>query len=356
MKIEENISLRELTTFRIGGPARYFVRLENQEDLPEIVKFAKEKNLKIFVLGGGSNILVSDQGFDGLVIHPTMTGIEKVSEDDKRVVLKFGAGENWDEAVAYSVDQGWWGIENLSHIPGNSAAVVVQNVGAYGEEISSVFKSVEVLDMETLKLKSLTRAECKFTYRHSIFNTTAKNRYIILSVTLELSKKSNPILTYSDVKRYFEENTSIEPTLLEIRKAIITIRDRKFPFPKNAVNGSAGSFFRGPIITKGKLEEIKEKIKNEFGDDSANRIPKMKDSLEVLQGYKTPTAFLIEHAGLRGFQIGGAKVHDLQPAIVLNATGEATAADVMALAKHIKQTIKEKFGVELEIEPELIGF
>jgi UDP-N-acetylmuramate dehydrogenase len=356
MKIEENISLREYTTFKIGGPARYFARVDSPEDLSEIVNFAKEKNLKIFILGGGSNIVVSDKGFDGLVIHPTMKGTEIISEDDKKVVLKLGAGENWDEAVAYAVEQGWWGIENLSHIPGNSAAVVVQNVGAYGEEVSSVFKSVEVFDIETLKVKNLTRAECKFTYRHSIFNATHKNRFIILSVTLELSKKPNPILTYSDVKKYFEENSSVEPTLREIRKAIIAIRDRKFPFPRTAVNGSAGSFFRGPIITKGKLEEIKEKIKNEFGDDSASRIPKMKDSLQVLQGYKTPTAFLIEHAGLRGFQIGGAKVHDIQPAIVLNATGTASSEDIMNLAEHVRATVKDKFGVELEIEPELIGF
>ena len=299
---------------------------------------------------------MSDQGFDGLVIHPTMKGVEIVSEDDKNVVIKLGAGENWDEAVAYAVDHDWWGIENLSHIPGNSAAVVVQNVGAYGQEISSVTKSVEMFDMVTLKTKNLSRAECKFSYRHSIFNTAQKNRFIILSVTLELSKKPNPVLTYSDVKRYFEENNEIEPNLSNIRKAIVSIRDRKFPFPRTAVNGSAGSFFRGPIITKERLDKIKEIIGSEFGQESADRIPKMKDSLEVLQGYKTPTAFLIEHAGLKGFQIGGAKVHDVQPAIVLNATGSATSEDVMKLAEHVRFTIKDKFGVELEIEPELVGF
>lgn len=354
MKIEENISLKEFTTFKIGGPAKYFVRVKDATELPDVIKFAQEKNLEIFVLGGGSNVLVSDEGFDGLVIHPEMSDIEIVSENDDSVSLKLGAAEVWDKAVEFSVEQNFWGIENLSHIPGNCAAVAVQNVGAYGQEISNCLQSVEVFDRETLSVKILENKDCNFTYRKSIFNTDQKGRFIILSLTIVLSKKPNPNLSYGDVKKYFEGKEN--PSLAEIRVAIIKIRDSKFPFPVSAVNGNAGSFFRGPIISESHIDATAEKIGQEFGAAAKEKLLSMKDRLRVAQGYKTPTAFFMELAGLKGFQLGGAKVNEPQPAIVLNVTGEATAKEVLELRDYVLNTIKEKFNVELEVEPEMVGF
>lgn len=352
--IEENVSLKEFTTFKVGGPARYFAKVKSVPDVETAVKFAREKSLPIFVLGGGSNILVSDKGFDGLVIHPEMAGIEIISEDENFALIKLGAGEVWDKAVLFAVENNLWGIENLSHIPGNCAAVAVQNVGAYGQEISEFLESVEVFDLQDLSLKNITNEDCKFTYRRSIFNTNEKGRFIILSLTIRLGKKSNPNLSYGDMKRYFEGKEN--PNLTEIREAIIKIRDSKFPFPKEAKNGNAGSFFRGPIIGEEHLELIAQKIGQEFGEAAREKLLSMKDKLRVAQGFKTPTAYFMELAQLKGFEMGNAKINEPQPAILLNGTGEATAKEILELRDYVLRTIKEKFNVELEVEPELIGF
>lgn len=356
MEIKENVLLRDFTTLKVGGKAKYFVSVRNEEEIKQALDFAQNKNLQIFILGGGSNVLISDDGFDGLVIHPTQEGMEIISENEEYSDIKFYAGENWDKAVAFSVKNNLWGIENLSHIPGNCGAVVVQNVGAYGQEISQVLEYAGVFDLHTGEVRKFSAKDCEFTYRHSIFNSEQKDRFIILSVILRLSKKANSNLSYGDVKKYFQEKEISNPNLEQIREAIIEIRDKKFPFPRNAINGSAGSFFRGPVISSEKLNEIKEKIKEEFGESASEKIEKMKDRLQVSQGYKTPTAYLMELVGLKGLQIGGAKINETQPAIVLNATGLATSDDILNLKDEVLQKIKERFGVELEIEPEMIGF
>ncbi len=356
MQIQENISLAPHTTFYIGGPAKYFCQCETTAELTEALEYAKKNKLKVFVLGGGSNILISDTGFDGLVIQPRIMGLDVVSEDETSVTLKLAAGEDWDKAVAWTVEKGWWGIENLSHIPGSCGGLAVQNVGAYGQEASQVVQQVEIVGVLDGQIKKISSNECQFGYRKSIFNTSEKNKYIITAAIIKLSKKASPNLSYGDVKKYMAEGGIMAPTQAQIRQTITIIRDTKFPYPKSAINGSAGSFFRGPIISQEQLKYIESIVTADFGPEAASRLETITDRLRVSQGYKTPTAFLLDLAGLKGLKVGGAQVNPPQPAIVLNATGTATAADVMHLAELVINTIHERFGVELEIEPELVGF
>ncbi len=348
--------LAPYTTFKIGGPARFFCVAEGVEDIKQALQFAKAKDLPIFVLGGGSNILVSDAGFNGLVIHINLAGIKLLSEDETSVTLKLFPGEPWDAAVKYAVNNNWWGIENLSHIPGNCGGFAVQNVGAYGQEAAQVVESVEALDMQSMAVTNFANADCKFSYRHSIFNTSEKNKYLILSTTIRLLKIPEPNLEYGDVKKYFADRENANPSLTQIRQAVTEIRDTKFPYPAEAKNGNAGSFFRGPVISQDQLEIIKNKINQEFGAETSQRLQGMLDKLKVPQGYKTPTAFLLELCGLKGYHIGGAQINPSQPAIILNATGQATAEDVIRLKDYVFNKVKLTFGVELEVEPELVGF
>ncbi len=356
MEIRNNIPLAPLTTFVIGGPATHYCEPRSVEDLQTAFGYAAERRLPVFILGGGSNILVSDEGFHGLVIHPSMEGREIIEETDTHVAIKLAAGEDWDHAVAWAVERGWWGMENLSHIPGTCGAFAVQNVGAYGQEASQVVKNVEVFDIADGQIKTVSNKECSFEYRKSIFNTTRRGAYVILSVTLELSKLPAPNISYGDVQKYFTDRGIQNPNQQQIREAITAIRDTKFPYPSGPVNGSAGSFFRGPLITEEHLVRIETVVSEKYGQEAATRLAAMKDRLRVPQGYKTPTAFLLDIANLKGFQVGGAQVNPRQPAIVLNATGTATARDVLELRDYVLRTIKEAFDVDLEIEPEFVGF
>ncbi len=356
MEIQENVLLSNLTTFHIGGNARYFCNVAGLDDIETALDFSKTHNLPIFVLGGGSNVLVSDKGFDGLVIHPQISGVKLLRENEQDVYLKIGAGESWDRLVALSVEKGWWGIENLSHIPGSCGAFAVQNVGAYGQEASAVVEEVEAVHLSSGKIQKFSNLACKFTYRHSIFNTTDKGKYIIISTTIQLSKLPKPNVSYGDVKKYFSNKNIETPSQQQIRQAIIEIRNTKFPFPKEAKDGNAGSFFRGPIITEAQMTVIKKSVLEKFGQEAEGRLQRMNDHLRVPQGYKTPTAFLLELLGLKGFQIGGVKINEPQPAIVLNATGTATAQDALELKDYVLNVVKQNFGIDLEVEPEMVGF
>lgn len=356
MQFQENFDLASVTTFHIGGPAKFFCACESVEELTEAVEFARAQNLPVLILGGGSNVLISDQGYNGLVINFRLKGLTILEENSEQAVIKVGAGEVWDEVVKFAVDHNLWGIENLSHIPGLSGGAVVQNVGAYGQEAADVLVSVEVLDLQDLQTKTIRRTECQFGYRSSIFNTQAKGRCAILSLTLNLSKQPNPKLSYGDVTKYFTAKGVNEPTQAEIRQAITEIRDRKFPFPTQPVNGNAGSFFRGPILRPQEIEYFYQKLATNFGKEALERFTKMSDYLMVAQGMKTPAGFLIEICGQRGRQMGGAKVHTEHGAIVINATGKATASDVTQLFTAVGREVHQKTGAMLHIEPELIGY
>jgi UDP-N-acetylmuramate dehydrogenase len=353
MEIQRDIPLKPLTTFKIGGPAEYFCAPETAGEIKEALEFATANNLTRFILGGGSNMLISDNGIKGLVIAPAPKGIEKISEDNDSVTLQVAAGENWDQFVQYVIEQGWWGIENLSYIPGNCGALAVQNVGAYGQEASDVITEVEAFDTESGEVVIVPNKDCGFYYRHSIFNTSAKGRYIILRTQLKLSKSPNPNLTYPDLKKKFADSPA--PSLQEIRDAVIEIRNRKYPFPTEAVGGNAGSFFQNPILTPEQEETLQRHIQTNFSPEIQQQFAGQVEKFKSRKTGLKISAFLIDICGLKGTSVGGAKVNENQPLVVLN-TGTATSDDVMKLAQTVRQQVYGKTGVAIPIEPELVGF
>lgn len=353
MQISENVSLAPYTTFYIGGLSRYLIYAQDTEEIIQAVGFAKDKQLPLLFFGGGSNILVADQGFKGVAVRIESVGIDIVADDDKSIILQVASGEVWDDVVRFACEEGWWGIENLSHIPGFTGALTVQNVGAYGQEASEVVETVEVLDLQDQQIKVLTNEQLQFSYRHSIFNTTHKNRYVIISTNIKLTKLPQPNLSYGDLSSRFGEK---QPDLMQIRKAIIEIRDTKFPFPNEPTKGNSGSFFRGPILTAEEFNQLQNKVEKIFGTELGRRLNSMRNRLEVAQGYKTPTAFLIEISVKKNSQVGGAALNPVQPAIIINQTGQASADDVLTLFKQVQARVRDKTGVTLEAEPELIGF
>lgn len=353
MQISENVPLAPYTTFYIGGPCRYLIFAQDTEEIVQAVDFAKDKQLPLLFFGGGSNMLVADQGFNGVGVRIESVGIDIVAEDDSSIILQVASGEVWDDVVRFACEEGWWGIENLSHIPGFTGAFTVQNVGAYGQEASEVVESVEVLDLQDQQIKVLKNEQLQFSYRHSIFNTVEKNRYIIVNTNLKLSKLPRPNLSYGDFSFRFGER---QPDIMEIRKTIIEIRDTKFPFPNEPTKGNSGSFFRGRILTLKEFNQLQGKAEKTFGEESGRRLTSMRNRLEVVQGFKTPTAFLIEMCVGKELQVGGAALNSVQPAIIINQTGQASASDVLTLFKQVQTQVREKTGVTLEAEPELIGF
>jgi UDP-N-acetylmuramate dehydrogenase len=351
MQIRENELLAPYTTFKIGGPARFFCVVESAADLQEALKFAADHNLNIYILGGGSNLLVSDNGFDGLVIKIGMKGVKILSENDQNLILQVASGEPWDKVVELAVKNGWWGIENLSHIPGSAGAVVVQNVGAYGQETSSVVENAEVFDRTDGKIKILANKDCRFSYRRSIFNGSEKNRYVILSINFKLAKNGQANLAYRDLKERFI-NTS--PTLEEIRQAVTEIRDKKFPYPIEPKSGNAGSFFKNVVLDNETYDCVEKIIGKRFGEGILqklhNKVFREGDTVKI------PTAFLLDICELKNIQIGGARINENQPLVIVNATGEAKALDVIKLAGLVKETVFEKTGLKLSLEPDLVGF
>jgi UDP-N-acetylmuramate dehydrogenase len=353
--IQEAEPLKPYTTFKIGGPARYFVRAATMEEFRGALEFAGKHSLPLFVLGGGSNILVSDRGLEGVVVHPACRGIEVRHEDADFVMLEVSAAETWDDVVLYAVENGWWGIENLSHIPGQAGAALVQNIGAYGQQISDVVQSAEVVEVATRRTRVLSAADCDFGYRRSIFNSTARGQFIIVRLTLRLTKEGRPQLDYPDVKAYFQERDVTRPSLAEIRQAIIIIRDRKFPFPREERGGNAGSFFKNLTLVESEYAALRGMVQRNFSPQELARLEEVRNRFPAADRIKVPTAFLIEICGLKGHRIGGAQVNEAQPLVLLNQGG-ATAQDAIALAQHVMKTVRTRTGVALAIEPELVGF
>ena len=358
MDILENIPLAFYTTFYIGGPSRYLIFAQDTQEIIEAVHFAKSKNLPYLIMGGGSNRLVSNRGYEGVAIRIENIGIDLVNENEDTVTLRVASGEKWDDVVKFAVEENWWGIENLSHIPGFTGAFCVQNVGAYGQEASDVVSEVEVFDTKTDKIEILKKNQLQFGYRSSIFNSSEKGRYIILSTSLVLSKLPKPNLDYGDLQKEFSSRLSSGdfPSIKDIRSAIIKIRNKKFPYPDTPTTGNSGSFFRGPILTESEFELLVNKLKASFPTREIQKLVGMKDKLKVPQGFKTPGAFLIELCGFKELTVGGAKINSEQPAVIINNSGSATSTDVLELYKIVSQEVYKKTSVKLGIEPELIGF
>jgi UDP-N-acetylmuramate dehydrogenase len=329
MTTQEKIPLAPLTTFQIGGPARFFVRVQTLEALQRSLAFAREKSLRTLFLGGGSNILVDDAGFDGLVIKVEIPGVE-----ERGATLVSGAGESWDALVARAVENGLWGIENLSGIPGSVGGAVVQNIGAYGAALSQTLVSVEVYDTQQERVRELSASECALGYRNSIFKQE-EGRYVVVRATFELSAVPAPNLSYRDLASRFAGAT---PSLRDIRAAVLDIRSTKFP--DLSVEGSAGSFFKNPILPVADAEALR------------NRYPGLPlfDMPEVT-GAKVPLAWLFDNVlHLKGVSVGGARAFERQP-LVIAAARDTSAREVRALVQKIKDAAREK--LLLEIEPEV---
>jgi UDP-N-acetylmuramate dehydrogenase len=343
--IHENVALAPLTTFRIGGAARYFVDAPTEEALLDAIHFAYDRNLPLFVLGGGSNLLVADSGFPGLVLKVGIKGVD-FGPDRDRTIVRSGAGEEWDALVASCIQRGLAGIECLSGIPGSVGGTPVQNVGAYGQEVSEVLVGVRAYDRVGSKIVDLSREDCRFTYRASLFNTTAKERYIVLQVTYALHQGGAPAIRYPDVQREFE-NQSSAPTLDEVRAAVRRIRARKAML---LVDGdpdcrSAGSFFKNPIVSEEQFAELRAR--------AGTNIPRYPASAGRV---KTAAAWLIEHAGFnKGHSIGPVGLSTKHTLALVNKGG-ARAEDILELARQIRSRVHDRFGVMLVPEPVFVGF
>jgi UDP-N-acetylmuramate dehydrogenase len=347
----ENIPLAPLTTIKIGGPARYFVDAKSIAEVQEAVAFARSRDLALFVLGGGSNLLVADAGWPGLVLKISLQGIDQQAahDDDGKVLFHAGAGESWDKFVSRAVMARCAGVECLSGIPGSVGGTPVQNVGAYGQEVSETIASAQVLDLKDGQVRDLCREACEFGYRTSIFNTTERGRFIVLRVTYALTPGGNPHISYADLTRHFEGRETT-PNLAETREAVRHIRALKgmLIVPGDPDCQSAGSFFKNPVLSEKEHEDLKQR--------AAARgftVPNY-PALETRK--KVSAAWLVERSGFaKGFgseRVGISARH----ALAIVNRGAATAADVLALKEQIQHRVQEIWGIRLEPEPVLLGF
>jgi UDP-N-acetylmuramate dehydrogenase len=347
----ENIPLAPLTTIRIGGPARYFVDAHGAGEVQEAATFARSRDLPLFVLGGGSNLVVADAGWPGLALKIAIQGIDQRAgqNDDGKVLFDAGAGESWDRFVSHAVRAGCSGIECLSGIPGSVGGTPVQNVGAYGQEVSETIASVQVLDLKDGQVRELCPEACEFAYRASIFNTSERGRFIVLRVTYALTPEGRPRIAYADLKRHFEGRETA-PNLAETREAVRHIRARKGMLitPGDPDSLSAGSFFKNPVLSEKDHEELKHRA-----TARGLTVP----SYPALESHqKVSAAWLVERSGFaRGFGFGRVGISSRHALAIVNRGG-ATAAEVLTLKEQIQHRVEEIWGVALEPEPVMVGF
>ena len=337
MNIQENISLKPFNTFGIDQKARFFVKVSSVEELKESILFARKIKLEVFILGGGSNILLT-QDLESLVIKLEIKGIELLKEDSEQVWVKSGAGEIWHDFVMFAIDKNWAGIENLSLIPGTVGASPMQNIGAYGVEIKDVFESLEALNRETLEIETFNAEQCQFGYRESVFKHELKGKYIICSVTFRLNKKAEFNTSYGAIQETLLKNGNQKLSIRAISDAVIEIRQSKLPDPK--VIGNAGSFFKNPTVSFEKFEKLKENYPTIPGYPQA-------------EGVKLAAGWLIEQAGWKGYTHGQIGVHSKQALVLVNH-GNGKGEELKKLSVEIQQSILEKFGVELHPEVNFI--
>jgi len=336
MIIKENISLLSYNTFGIDAKADYFIEYSSVEELQMALQSEIVKSNRLLHIGGGSNLLFM-KDFKGVILHSAINFIKKVSEDADTVMLEAGAVVNWDDFVAYSVQNGWGGVENLSLIPGEVGASAVQNIGAYGVEVQDVIIEVNAVEIETGELKIFSIEDCQYGYRESIFKKELKGKYIITSVVFKLQKQPEFKLNYQHLEAEVLKNGDIN--LQNIRQTIIAVRESKLPDPK--IFGNAGSFFMNPVISKAHFNEL------------LAQYPQMPHYFVSETEEKVPAGWLIDQCGWKGKQIGNAGVHDKQALVLVNKGG-ATGAEIVYLAEQIQASVKTKFGIELRAEVNFI--
>lgn len=338
MRIHTNVSLKDYSTMRLGGTADALTTVTSTTELADALAWAKKHNKPYLMLGGGSNVIFSD-GYAGLIIINALHGFDIISQNSNGATLKIGAGENWDDVVARTVAQGLSGIEKLSAIPGTAGATPVQNVGAYGAEIADVLIELEAYDTITKKIVTLKNADCNFSYRSSIFKSLKHRRYIITSITIALSKQPPTPPFYESLQKYLDDNRITDHSPAALRGAVVAIRAQKLPDPKLIAN--TGSFFKNPIVTRGKLSEIQL-------DYPDMPFYEMKDGrIKLLAGW------LIDKAGLKGHRSHGMKIYEKNALVFINESAN-TYEDLAAFRQEVIDFVANTFGVTLEQEPELI--
>jgi UDP-N-acetylmuramate dehydrogenase len=337
--MHENFSLQPYNTFGVDAKARYFTEIHTVEELKEALNFSNAKGLPLLFLGGGSNILFT-RDFDGLVIRLSLRGISLQPLNENEVLVTAKSGENWHEFVMFCLDKNLGGLENLSLIPGNVGTSPMQNIGAYGTEIKDIFHSCTVLNLKTLETEVFDLEKCRFGYRDSIFKQEGKGRYIILDVTFILTTRIHRISTeYGAIKTELEKSGIENPTIQEVSQAVISIRQSKLPDPKET--GNAGSFFKNPTIPLTHFESLKQQFETIPGYPNGDSV-------------KVPAGWLIEQCGWKGKQTGNVASHKLQALVIVNATGKASGKEIFDFSTEIINSVKEKFGIELEREVNII--
>lgn len=342
MTIQENYPLKEFNTFRIDAKAKGFVQVNSTAEIKELISEGHLKDKELFILGGGSNTLFT-KDFDGIVVRVKLDGIDQREDNDSYAIYNVASGENWDETVKYFVDKDLGGLENLSYIPGDVGAAPIQNIGAYGAEVRNSVMYVDAIDIETGEDRRFLNEECEFGYRDSIFKHELKNKYIVTNVGFKVIK--NPILntSYGEIEKELEpiRAEGKEPTIKDVREAVIKIRMRKLPDVR--VTGTAGSFFKNSVISMKKYKELQNKYKD---------IPSYPVDTKTI---KVPSAWFIDQLGWKGWmsknkKYGIHKEHALIPVNYNNATGE----EIYQLTNDIKASVEKKFGVKLEEEVNII--
>ncbi len=351
LDIKENVSLKDYSTMRVGGVARYLATVYTVEDLVEALNFAKEKSLPVFVVGGGSNVVFLDEGYAGLVIACRIGGFEVLDETDSNALLKAGAGEVWDDVVLKSVEMGLSGIEAISMVPGLVGAAPVHNIGCYGQEVSETITELTAYNVKEGKSVIFKSEDCGFGYRTSRFEKEDKGRFVIMDVTFRLNRAWMKPPFYKDVEKYFRENSIKEYTPKNIREAVMAIRKRKLPDPREVAN--TGSFFRNPVISMKEFDDITKKV------SSLNETPEgwpQPPRWFLSDGrVKIAAARLVELAGFSAYEDieTGMATWPKQSLVLVNRNAKS-AADVIAFRNKIAQGVKDMFGIELEDEVELV--
>ncbi|NML55885.1 UDP-N-acetylmuramate dehydrogenase [Chryseobacterium sp. RJ-7-14] len=339
VEMQENFSLKSHNTFGVDARARYFMEVHSKEELIDALNYSKTSTLPLLFLGGGSNILLTTD-FEGLAIKLGLEGIQEEFISDNEVLVTAKAGENWHEFVMFCLKKNYGGLENLSLIPGNVGTSPMQNIGAYGTEIKDTFVSCTVLNLEKMQLETFNLEQCRFGYRDSVFKQEGKGKYVILDVTFKLTRKNHHIKTeYGAIQSELQHLGIENPTIQDVSQAVINIRQSKLPNPKEI--GNAGSFFKNPTIPLPQFERLKE---------SFPQIPGYANGDFV----KVPAGWLIEQCGWKGKQIGNVASHQLQALVIINATGQATGQEIFDFSTEIINSVKEKFGIELEREVNII--
>ncbi len=339
MNIQENYSLKTYNTFGVDVTAKYFAEVKSLDQLTQILRNTSVQKFKMLFLGGGSNILFT-QDFDGVVLQLNLKGVTEKILNENEVLVTAKAGENWHEFVQFCLNKNYGGLENLSLIPGNVGTSPMQNIGAYGTEIKDTFVSCKVLNLETMIVEEFGHDQCNFGYRESIFKREGKGKYVILEVTFKLSTQNHSIKTeYGAIKSELEHLGIENPTIQEVSQAVINIRQSKLPDPK--VMGNAGSFFKNPTIPLVQFENLKANFENIPGYPNGDFV-------------KVPAGWLIEQCGWKGKQLENVASHELQSLVIVNKTGKASGKEIFDFSTMIIESVKEKFGIELEREVNII--